>query len=162
MKYTVCKKIYMLEDFFFIKSLLFWVQVCTGKLIDQKIQVNRNHLSSAYTPLKSHISSMNILCILRFAKNCTRENKDTTFDHEIAKFDNSRKFPLIRYVHGNDANSSWCIRYAKCHGHKLKTTCHNGKMLVQTSGPWEGCPFHDFWRGIQGIVLHVLQCNTNL
>ena len=29
---------------------------------------------------------MNILCILRFVKNCTRENKDTTFDHKIAKF----------------------------------------------------------------------------
>ena len=84
----------MLEEFFFIKSLLFWVQVCTGKLIDQKIQVNRNHLSSAYTPLKSHISGSHILCILRFAKNCTRENKDTTFDHEIAKFDTRENFHL--------------------------------------------------------------------
>ena len=51
-------------------------------------------LSSAYTPLKSHISGFNILCILRFAKNCTRENKDSTFDHKIAKFDTRENFRL--------------------------------------------------------------------
>ena len=51
-------------------------------------------LSSAYTPLKSHISGFNIWCILRFAKNCTRENKDTTFDHKIAKFDTRENFHL--------------------------------------------------------------------
>ena len=51
-------------------------------------------LSSVYTPLKSRISGINILCILRFAKNCTRENKDTTFDHKIAKFDTREKFNL--------------------------------------------------------------------
>ena len=51
-------------------------------------------LSSAYTPLKSHISGFNILCILRFAKNCTRENKDSTFDHKIAKFDTRENFHL--------------------------------------------------------------------
>ena len=37
---------------------------------------------------------MNIWCILRFAKNCTRENKDTTFDHKIAKFDTRENFRL--------------------------------------------------------------------
>ena len=51
-------------------------------------------LSSVYTPLKSHISGINILWILRFAKNCTRENKDTTFDHKIAKFDTRENFRL--------------------------------------------------------------------
>ena len=51
-------------------------------------------LSSVYTPLKSRISGINILCILRFGKNCTRENKDTTFDHKIAKFDTRENFRL--------------------------------------------------------------------
>ena len=51
-------------------------------------------LSSAYTPLKSHISGMNILCILRFATNCTRDDEDTTFDHKIAKFDTRENFCL--------------------------------------------------------------------
>ena len=51
-------------------------------------------LSSAYTALKSHISGINIVCILRFVKNCTGENKDTTFDHKMAKFDTRENFPL--------------------------------------------------------------------
>ena len=37
---------------------------------------------------------INISCILRFAKNCIRENKDTTFDHKIAQFDTREKFRL--------------------------------------------------------------------
>ena len=58
-------------------------------------------LSSAYTPLKSHFSGINIWCILSFAKNCTRENKDTTFDNEIAKFDARENFRLYGiYVAG--------------------------------------------------------------
>ena len=40
--------------------------------------------------LKSYISGINILCILRFAKNCTRKNKDD----KIAKFDTHKKFRL--------------------------------------------------------------------
>ena len=51
-------------------------------------------LSFAHTALKIHISGINILCILRFEKNCTRENKDTTFDHKIAKFDIRENFRL--------------------------------------------------------------------
>ena len=112
------KKILMLEEykwFFFIKYGLTWVQVhvCTGKWMDTEITGIRESLclllnlwvsnipryfyfalSSAYTPLRSRISGMNILCILRFAKNCTRENKVTTFDHKIAKFDTRENFRL--------------------------------------------------------------------
>ena len=51
-------------------------------------------LFSAYTLLKSHISCIYILLILRFAKNCTHENKDTTFDHKIVKFDTRENFSL--------------------------------------------------------------------
>ena len=51
-------------------------------------------LFSAYTPLKTHIYGIRILCILRFAKNCTHENKDTTFDHQIAKFYTRKNFCL--------------------------------------------------------------------
>ena len=43
---------------------------------------------------KPHISGINILCILKFAKNYTRANKDTTFDHKIAKFDTRENFRL--------------------------------------------------------------------
>ena len=73
----------------------------SGKSIDTEItgiQESLCLLPTQYTPLKSHISGINILCILRFAKNCTRENKDTTFDHKITKFDIREKFPLIRYL----------------------------------------------------------------
>ena len=111
-KYTVCKRFKYLKnlnDFFFYKNLInlgtsIYVQV--NRSIP-KLQVYRNHsfpeyihqyfcfaLSSAYTTLKSHISGFNIWCILRFAKNCTRENKDTTFDHKIAKFDTRENFRL--------------------------------------------------------------------
>ena len=38
------------------------------------------------------------MCILRFVKNCTRENKDTTFDHKIAKFDTREKFRLYGII----------------------------------------------------------------
>ena len=86
--------------------------VCTGKPIDTYITGIQESLlfpefwvsnipqyfcfalSSAYTPLKSHISGFNILCILRSAKNCTRENIDPTFDHKIAKFDTRENFRL--------------------------------------------------------------------
>ena len=44
-------------------------------------------LSSTYPSLKNYITGINILCILRFAKNCTRKNKDANFDHKIEKFD---------------------------------------------------------------------------
>ena len=46
-----------------------------------------------------YISGINILCIfiLRFGKNCTRENKDTTFDHKIEKFDTRENYA----VYGN-------------------------------------------------------------
>ena len=114
----VCKRFRCLKNindfFFFIKNLInlgtsIYVQV--NRSIP-KLQVYRDHscfrnfefrtslstsvfaLSSAYTPLKSHISGFNILCILRFAKNCTRENKDSTFDHKIAKFDTRENFRL--------------------------------------------------------------------
>ena len=98
----VCKKFRCLNNLFifFKKRWLTWIQGCTCKSID--IEITDIHvgitLSSAYTLLKSHISGINILCILRFAKNYTHENKDTTFDHEIAKFDTREKFRLYSNI----------------------------------------------------------------
>ena len=51
-------------------------------------------MSSIYTSLKIHISGINILCILRIAINCIPENKETTLDHKIAKFDTREHFRL--------------------------------------------------------------------
>ena len=84
-----------------MKSWLYWVQVRTGKLIDTEITgIQESLCLLPYTLLKSHISGINIVCILRFAKNCTRENKDTTFDHKIAKFytrENFRLYGMLMY-----------------------------------------------------------------
>ena len=73
------------------------------------LQVYRNYLSSAYTPLKSHISGINILCFLRFAKNCTRKNKDTTFDHKIAKFDTRKNFCLYGIKENGESTNGYSI-----------------------------------------------------
>ena len=70
-------------------------------------------LSSAHTPLKSHISGINILCILRFAKNCTRENKGTTFDHKIAKFDTRENFHLYGSQYVSLSFSGEVCKFAK-------------------------------------------------
>ena len=75
---------------FFIKSLLTWVQVYTAKSIGYTVIT----LSFVCTSLNSNTSGINILCIFRFAKNCTRENKDTTFDNKIAKFNTHENFRL--------------------------------------------------------------------
>ena len=87
----------MLEELFFIKSWLTSVHIylCTGKSIDTETTGIQESLCLLPTnPWKSHISSINISCILRFAKKCTRENKDTTFDHKIAKIDTRENFRL--------------------------------------------------------------------
>ena len=112
-----------------MKSWLTWVQVhvCTGKLIATEITGLQESLyllltfwvltipryfyfalSSAYTPLKSHISGMNMLFILRFAKNYTRVNKDITFDHKIAKFDTRENFRLYGIARESYGLNIWC------------------------------------------------------
>ena len=77
-------------------------------------------LSTAYTPLKSHISGINILCSLRFAKICTRENKDPSFDHKIAKFDTRKNVRLYGMFGRRHMHSSEC--------------CH----CVSLCSDWEG------------------------
>ena len=86
----------MLQYFFSLKSWLIWIQVCKGKSIDTEITgIQESHCLLPLHPWKViSIYGIKILWILRFAKNCTRENKDTTFDHKIAKFDTRENFHL--------------------------------------------------------------------
>ena len=86
-------------------------------------------MSSAHTPLKSHIDGINminILCIQRFAKNCTCENKDTTFDHKFAKFDTREKFRLYGSMCTKFDRPSWngsvCIVFTMFNNNVLHVT----------------------------------------
>ena len=104
-------------------------------------------LSSAYTSLKSQISCINILFILKFVKICTRENKDTTFDHKIAKFDTRENFRLYGTCHSRTMkNQCWNVIQRKIFLSKLKRSSRNIKFTVYiwSAKSWLGKPHRGF------------------
>ena len=129
---------------FFYKNLInpstsIYVQV---KRSIPKLQVYRNHSCCRNFEFRTSISTsvllgfclhtleksnlwFNIWCILRFAKNCNRENKDTTFDHKIAKFDTRENFRLYGSPYSIDDFCHTCIKttFDTSH-HKYRVICY--------------------------------------
>ena len=124
-------------------------------------------MSSAYTPLKSHIAGIYILCILRFAKNCTRENKDTAFDHKIAKFDTREKFRLygmLRYslpINVYNQSGVPCQSWLECQSSKWEVPVVGLSPTVGKNFLFCNSPFLHVSHSLT-VIINEMKCDIHL